>query len=122
MEPGARRAGGVLSPGVPAELDEAIGLVLERLRTPLTAIKGWNQLARRQLRRGAAAGDVEPLLARTSQAVVDMQEAIDMIAAEHRTGSRLPTTSPKTKLDEKTHREPVSPPAARRAWNSLAHG
>jgi signal transduction histidine kinase len=67
--------------GAPPELDALIASVLHRLRTPLTAIKGWNELA---LRRAHQQPDreLEACLTRVRDAVIVMQRAIDEIAAE----------------------------------------
>ena len=66
--------------------DDVIASVVERLRTPLTALKGWNELARRRLCTGQT-DEVDALLARAAEAIIDMQKAIDVVAAEGRARS-----------------------------------
>lgn len=107
---------------MPPELDVLIGSVLHRLRTPLTAIKGWTELAHRDAREEDSAANLLPYLARTRRAVTEMQEAIDTIAAEGR--ARLRSRPAGHKLLEAKHtarREDVVPPSEATA-QVLRHG
>lgn len=83
-----------INPPPPPDVEELIASVVDGLRTPLTAIKGWNQLARRRLKDGANPEDVDNLLARTSQAVIDMQRVIDLVAAQGRRRTMHLSSSP----------------------------
>ena len=89
---------GALTDG--AELESRIASVLHRLRTPLTAIKGWNELARR-----ARPEERSTYLDQTASAIIVMQSAIDEIAEPDRSGSADPDASPKRQA------ESVQPPA-----------
>lgn len=77
---------------VSPELDDVVASVLHRLRTPLTAIKGWNELLLRWTQE-APTDEVRDYALRTRAAILDMQSAIDEIAAEgvHRSSSGTPS-------------------------------
>ena len=71
--------------GVPRdedELDELIALVLHRLRTPLTAVKGWTQIARRGAEAGVPSEQLMPQLDEVLHAAIVLQHEIDALAAE----------------------------------------
>ena len=71
------------APEVADELESRIASVLHRLRTPLTAIKGWTHISRKANPETPAA-ELAAYLDQTMCAVNRMQEAIDVIEAEGR--------------------------------------
>lgn len=83
MSPGA---GGAFPPEQPSslahELDDRIVLLLHRLRTPLTTMKGWAEMAERQAQPGVAATHVLPHLHQIVEAIRGMETEIDALAAE----------------------------------------
>ncbi len=99
-------------PAVPAELDIVISSVLHRLRTPLTAIKGWNELLTRRVHQ-ASRDEMRQLLLETHAAIIGMQSAIDEIAAEglaRSTSIADPATL--STGSKELNRQDVQPPAA----------
>ncbi|HEX6511327.1 MAG TPA: hypothetical protein VF157_03445 [Chloroflexota bacterium] len=86
-------------PGI--EPDDAIGLVLHRLRTPLTALKGWAEIAHRDARSGTPSKDLIPALELIVRSSLQLQREIDVLAAEARARLDIPPST------SERRREPV---------------
>src|SRR5689334_12697409 len=54
--------------------------IVERVRTRLTAIKGWTQMAERNAGAGASSADVEAYLRRSLASIADMESLLDLVA------------------------------------------
>ncbi|HLG72645.1 MAG TPA: hypothetical protein VK009_19680 [Chloroflexota bacterium] len=54
--------------------------VVERLRTRLTAIKGWTQMTERYAMAGGSSADFMPYLRRSLEAITEMQETLDRVS------------------------------------------
>jgi signal transduction histidine kinase len=82
MAPGIGGGYSPEQPRRPDEFDERIVLLLHRLRTPLTTMKGWAEMAERQASTGIPAASLLPHLGHVLESIRQLQGEIDALAAE----------------------------------------